>query len=247
MNSFSAAVREKLGHYVYLYIDPRTDEIFYVGKGHDNRAFFHLKREDEGDVAARVAEIRDEGYEPQIDILAHGFGDTETALRVEAAAIDLIGREQLLNQKNGFESREFGRYPIDELIALYDQTPVVIRKQDRVLLIRINQLYYAGISAPELYEITRGVWKLDLERAKNVQYAFAVFNNVVREVYEVQRWFEAGQTAYFYQSPEEVEIPGRIEFVGRIAPEEVRKRYLFKSVSEYLTRGAANPIQYVNC
>ena len=49
MKSFSAAVREKLGH--YLYIDPRTDEIFYVGKGDDNRAFYHLKREDEGDVA----------------------------------------------------------------------------------------------------------------------------------------------------------------------------------------------------
>ena len=247
MNSFSAAVREKLGHYVYLYIDPRTEEIFYVGKGHDNRAFFHLKREDEGDVAARIAEIRAEGYEPQIDILAHGFGDTETALRVEAAAIDLLDRSQLLNAKGGFESREFGRYPIAELVALYDQKPIKIHDEDAVLLIRINQLYYAGMPPQELYEITRGVWNMSIARAQSVQYAFAVFNNVVREVYTVQHWFEAGQTAYLTQKPEAVEIPDRIEFVGRIAPAEVRKKYLFKSVSEYFTRGAANPIQYVNC
>ena len=247
MNTLSLAVREALGHYVYLYIDPRTSEIFYVGKDYNNRVF-HFGRDYVGsDVAARIEEIRAEGYEPRVDILAHGFSDKETALRVEAAAIDLIGREQLLNKTNGFESREFGRYPLDELVALYNQTPVVIRNADKVLLIRINKLYYAGISAPELYEITRGVWKLDLERAQSVQYAFAVFNNVVREVYEVQGWFEAGQTAYFYQTPEEVEILGRIEFVGRIAPEDVRKRYLFKSVSEYFTRAAANPIQYVNC
>ena len=250
MNSFSAAVREKLGHYVYLYIDPRTEKIFYVGKGYGNRAFFHLKREDEGDVAARIAEIRNEGYEPQIDILAHGFGDTETALRVEAAAIDLLDRDQLLNAKGGFESREFGRYPVDELVALYDQTPIKIRGKDRVLLIRVNQYYYAGISPLELYEITRGVWKMSMESACRVQYAFAIFNNVVREVYEVQGWFEGGKTAYFtryLEDVENVENPTRIEFVGRIAPDEVRERYLLKSVSGYFKQGNQNPIRYVNC
>ena len=25
----------KLGHYVYVYVDPRTDEVFYIGKGKD--------------------------------------------------------------------------------------------------------------------------------------------------------------------------------------------------------------------
>lgn len=30
-------VGEQLGHYVYLYVDPRTDEPFYVGKGVGNR------------------------------------------------------------------------------------------------------------------------------------------------------------------------------------------------------------------
>src|SRR5713226_3424238 len=39
---FSPKFIEKLGYYVYLYIDPRDSTIFYVGKGQGNRAFSHL-------------------------------------------------------------------------------------------------------------------------------------------------------------------------------------------------------------
>jgi len=38
-NSFSNAVIEQLSYYVYLLIDPRTDKVFYVGKGAGNRIF----------------------------------------------------------------------------------------------------------------------------------------------------------------------------------------------------------------
>jgi len=32
-NMFSGKAKERLRHYVYLYIDPRDDKVFYVGKG----------------------------------------------------------------------------------------------------------------------------------------------------------------------------------------------------------------------
>ena len=151
MNTLSATVQEALGHYVYLYIDPRTDEIFYVGEGYKNRVF-HFGRDYVGSaVATRIDEIRNDNHEPRIDILAHGFFDKETALRVEAAAIDLIGRDQMLNcsiRPMVFESREFGRYPLEELVALYSQKPVKIADKDAVLLIRISQSYYAGMPPP---------------------------------------------------------------------------------------------------
>ena len=246
MKSFPAATREKLGHYVYLYVDPRTDAVFYVGKGHNNRAFFHLDRDDGSAIATHIAEIRKARQEPRIEILVHGLQDAETALRVEAAAIDLLGREQLTNVVAGWGSREFGRYPIEEISALYCEKPARI-EEDAVLLIRINQHYYAGMSPEELYEVTRGVWKLSIERAQRVRYVFAVFNNVVREVYEVEEWFAGGETAYFHREKEDVEAPDRIEFVGRVAPEAVRKRYFLKSVSDYFSPGNANPVQYVNC
>lgn len=39
----------------------------------------------------------------------------------------------------------------------------------------------------------------------------------------------------------------RVEFVGKLAPEDVRKRYIGTSVREHLTSGAQNPCKYVNC
>lgn len=39
----------------------------------------------------------------------------------------------------------------------------------------------------ELYEATRGTWKLG-ERRKGARYAFALFEGVVREVYEIEAW-----------------------------------------------------------
>ncbi|QEY21607.1 hypothetical protein D0S48_13550 [Psychrobacillus sp. AK 1817] len=39
---FSKEVINKLKYYVYIYSDPETEEIFYVGKGIGNRVFSHL-------------------------------------------------------------------------------------------------------------------------------------------------------------------------------------------------------------
>ena len=88
---------------------------------------------------------------------------------------------------------------------------------------------------------------MSMQSAQKVQYAFAVFNNVVREVYKVEAWFEAGKTAYFTRYLEDAEDSTRIEFVGRIASEEMRERYMFKSVKNYFIQGNQNPIRYVNC
>lgn len=38
----------------------------------------------------------------------------------------------------------------------------------------------------------------------------------------------------------------RWEFVGKIADDAMRKRYVGKSVRHYFSAGAQNPIQYVN-
>jgi len=37
-----ACVTRELKYYVCLYIDPETDEVFYVGKGRRNRALAHM-------------------------------------------------------------------------------------------------------------------------------------------------------------------------------------------------------------
>ena len=85
-------VAARLGYYVYAYVDPRTSEIFYVGKGCRGRALAHLDETRECEKTLRIAELRQVGLEPQIDILAHGMENEEIALRVEGAAIDVLPR-----------------------------------------------------------------------------------------------------------------------------------------------------------
>jgi len=42
---FDEKTKEQLKSYVYLLIDPTTDEPFYVGKGKDDRVFNHINQE----------------------------------------------------------------------------------------------------------------------------------------------------------------------------------------------------------
>jgi len=90
----------------------------------------------------------------------------------------------------------------------------------------------------------RFAWKLGAKREK-VQYAMAIYEGVIREVYEVKGWHPEGstfQTLPNRNPPEE----GRWEFVGRIAEESVRKKYQYRSVTHYFPKASQNPIQYVN-
>ena len=138
-------------------------------------------------------ELRAAGLEPRLDILAHELNDEETALRIEAAVIDLLGLDDLTNEVRGWRSIQLGRMPLSELISYYAPEQGVI--VDPVLLIRINRRYRHGMSDRELYEATRGVWKLG-PRRNGAKLALAVFEGVVREVFEIQNWHPAGTTSY---------------------------------------------------
>lgn len=119
---------------------------------------------------------------------------------------------------------------------------------DPCLIIRINRLYREGIAPAELYEATRGWWKVGPRREK-AEYALAVFQGVVKAVYEIDGWHAAGTTPPAVPIRRGVEPGrGRWEFTGSLAPEEVRYKYLGKSVKHYLpTRGGMTPFLYVNC
>jgi len=43
MNSFSNKTLEEIGSYVYALFDPIKHEVFYIGKGKQNRVFNHAK------------------------------------------------------------------------------------------------------------------------------------------------------------------------------------------------------------
>ncbi len=237
------AVARKLGHYVYLYVNPLDGSVFYVGKGKGGRALAHLDAAEKRNVAAVVREIRSAGAEPQIEILTHGLPNDQTAFHVEAAVIDLLRLDRLANEVRGWRGAKFGRMALDEVVAHYTRRRATIREP--AILIRINRLYRYGMSDAELYDATRSAWKVG-RRCQQARYAFAVFEGVVREVYSITQWLPAGSTFNVRGGGGSRKSEGRWEFVGTIADEKLRGRYLNRYVGHLFTQGAQNPVSYVN-
>lgn len=231
-------VAATLGSYVYVYIDPRDGKPFYIGKGVGSRCFAHLEDKTESEKVQRIAEIRAAGKEPLIDLLRYGLTDREAAL-VEAAAIDLIGKENLTNKVVGFHKGTFGRITSDEVITMLAAKPVKI--QHDVILITINQKYRSGIPKVELYEATRGLWKVGKKNRERVDYAMAVYQGIVREVYRIERWLPAGTLDYHTRDDiERRKDSGRWEFEGEVA-HDLHDMY----VGHRVGKGGQNPIRYV--
>ena len=238
---FPQDVIKKLGYYVYLYIHPDTGKIFYVGKGKGNRAFQHLNDTSESEKAEIIRELKSQKKEPRIDILIHGLPDESSAYKIEASVIDLLGKENITNQVRGYRFGYYGRMPYKELIPMYSRKRVDIKEPS--ILIRINRLYRFGMSRMELYDVTRGRWKVGPKREK-AKYAFSVYDGIVKEVYEIKQWLPAGST--FTTRSDEPTSPDRWEFIGNLAEQHILNKYRNKSVAHYFSKRAQNPIQYVN-
>ena len=119
--------------------------------------------------------------------------------------------------------------------------PVVV--EENALLIRISRVYHSNMTPLELYEATRGTWRLGPRRNK-AEFAFAVYHGVVVEVYRINRWLPAGSTDYTTRNGRQLNVKGRWEFEGAV-DKELSERYVGKSVRDYLD--GQNPTVYVGC
>ena len=127
--------------------------------------------------------------------------------------------------------------------ALDNENSVEITEPSMV--IRISQAYREDMTPQELYDVTRSAWKVNLDRANTIDYAFAVYKGEIKEVYKVAGWHEAGTT--FVPVREDIIGSGRFEFVGTVAEDAIRDKYLNKSVKHMFKKGAVIPTMYVNC
>jgi hypothetical protein len=233
---FSQSVIEKLDYYVYYLQDPRTDEVFYVGKGNGNRVFDHM------DCAIKFAGVTEKldtirsiissGLKPKHFILRHGLSE-QTAFEIEAALIDFIGMKNLSNLQGGHYSNDFGIKTSEEISAIYEAEE--LSTDIPSLLININKLYRREMTEEELYDATRKSWVLS-NRKDKAQYAIATYRGLTREIYKIEEWF-----------PVEVNGKLRYGFNGRIAEKDVRESIRYRSVASFFSKGAANPIKYLNC
>lgn len=223
ITSFSPKTIHELGYYVYIYSDPDTHKPFYVGKGKGNRVFDHLFLEDESKKVAYIKHLIENGKQPIIEILVHGVNE-DTAFKVEAVAIDLIGIENLTNKQRGHHSSLYGKIEVSLLESRYNCEELALEDfNENIMLFRVTELYHNDMTPYEIYEITRGYWKINLERAKQAKYALAIYDGMVLDVYEIMEWFPAFSTMTYQRKDNQEKLKDRFEFVGNIAPENIRK------------------------
>ncbi len=234
-------VAEKLGHYVYLYIDPRNGQVKYVGKGFGNRTVSHLEDKRESAKTGWLQELRSSGHEPRIDILARNLTE-EQSLLVERSIIDLIRTISLTNLVRG-HSTEHGRENLREIIIR--ETAAEADISHPVLLFRIGRTFKPDMTKKEVYEMTRGVWVVGQKRRQKALYAFGVSGGIVRGVFQVEKWHKAGGTEYRFRK-NITPNPNRWEFSGCEAPEKIVDLYIHKSVRKYFKKGMQNPVVFID-
>jgi hypothetical protein len=215
-------------------IDPRSNKVFYVGKGKGNRLYQHVigtlsGKEKITKKVKLIQEIREKGLNVKHKVVRHGLTEKE-AFEVESSLIDVIGIENLTNIVSGHHKNERGIMNIEDIKIQYEAEQAEINH--KVMLININQFFKYDMSEEALYKATRGNWIVG-ERRNSINYALATYKGIIREVYKIDFW-------------EKLEQSKRYRFTGDFASEEIRMHYLHKSITSYQKHGAQNPIKYLN-
>lgn len=226
---FPQTVSESIGYYVYALIDPRNDEIFYIGKGNGNRIFNHVESAissyDSSRKLNRIREILKSNLEVKHIILRHGLTEDES-FEIESCCIDLIGLDKLTNEVSGHDSESRGIMTVDEIMMQYDLQPAKI--EEPAIIININKKFAKGMTEEELYQATKQAWKLGAKKEK-AKIILASYKGIVREVFEISKWYT---------------VNDRSGFDGTVARQEIRSKYWNRSVKNYIKAGNQNPIKY---
>lgn len=90
-------------YYVYQLIDPRSNIVFYVGKGTGNRAYTHNEFKDGNNNYYKdnaIKELHHQGLEPTVEIVKY-FVNEQEAYDYEDSLIESIGIDNLTNITEG--------------------------------------------------------------------------------------------------------------------------------------------------
>jgi len=116
----------------------------------------------------------------------------------------------------------------------------------KTIAIRVNKLYHAGITAQELYDITRCFWRVNPNgRAGECVYALAVYRGEIKEVYRIHEWLLGDRIEVTTRA----KVPSdndRYGFVGTRVdnPSDKYSSFVGKSVAGLIPHGNQNPIKF---
>lgn len=196
-----AEVAEQLKYYVYALRDPRTRELFYIGKGIGSRINAHAIEAQNNPTSERakvrrIIEIEAEGLEVEFLFLRTGIDDENAAFMVEQAVIDalLAQGQELTNLVRGHYSSTKGLASLAELVARYEAKPCPSINAP-VIMLKIQRDWHPGMTRSEIYEKTRGHWRIaEWTRERMIGgYALGIARDIVYGVYRIESWFPSEQ------------------------------------------------------
>ncbi len=244
--AFPAGVAERLGWYVYRLIDPRNGETFYVGKGRGNRIFHHVKSalstiddEDATDLKLqRIKDISSAGLAVGHVIHKHNIESEDVAFQIEAALIEAY--PGVTNKVGGHDTGDYGCRHVEEIVSEYASQ--AFEAAEPLILISIAKSYED--ERLDIYDAVRGVWRIDVDKAKNFKLVLAQRRGLVLGAFRPTEWIPATKANFPLMLGNDV--PGRHGFVGTAAEQPVASLYVGRRVPEaYRVKGAANPIRFI--
>lgn len=240
MDRFSEKSLISLGdYYVYGLIDPRSKQIFYIGKGTKNRVFNHEKEslsssDSEKLKLKTIADIKEDGFEVEKIIINSNLSEEE-AFAAEASlinAFNYVNNVGLTNIVAGHHSKE--ALSVDEYERIYG----AVLLDEKIL-----------------YDTVRGLWRVSKEKVKKVEYVFGVYNSLIVAVYKPSAWFVCKENKDRLPKQNNVLTPkteNRLFFVDEryeqgLPLDENQSFYIYKSIAGFkLNKLAQNPITYLN-
>lgn len=115
----------------------------------------------------------------------------------------------------------------------FDQPTAVIRLTGKEVETILDKPF-------ELYERTRAAWNANLTgRIAKTKRVLAVYRGTVREVYAVAGWFHSNDVMRLGLKTER---RPRLAFVGNLAAEPVRAKFLGRCVKGLFKRAAIGPV-----
>lgn len=247
-------------YYVYGLIDPRSKQIFYIGKGTKNRVFEHEKEsrgspDSEKLKLKTIADIKNAGFEVEKIIINSNLTEEE-AFAAEASlinAFNYVGDAGLTNIVAGHHSAE--ALSVDEYERINGAAPLEEKDiRHKILVIKINRLYQRGMDEKVLYDAVRGVWRVSKEKVRTVEYVFGVYNSLIVAVYKPSEWFVCKEAKDRLPRQDIVLTPkteNRLFFVDEryeqgFPLDENESFYIGKSIAGLkLNQSAQNPITYL--
>ena len=249
------------GYYVYALIDPRSNNVFYIGKGIGNRIFSHEAESEKSSASEKekiqkIQDIENSGFSVKRIMVNWGLSEQE-AFAAEASLINLfnvISDIRLTNIVAGHHAHE--SLTVEAFERRYGAELLETEEiKHNILVIKINKLYRKNMSNYEIYDAVRGMWRVSLKsiKSKEIRYVFAVYNSLIVGVYKPDEWH------YVYEN---IDLPqhekldkdtferlkNRVYFVCKRYDEldDEGRFYLHKSIAKLkVHQSAQNPVSYL--